>query len=228
MEIKGGDPMKEIQAVIFDLDNTIIDRTSSFQSFAASMLEHYFNHEADHSQMLNLVMELDQDGYKDKRELFDELLVSLPWLNKPKQAELMRYYHEHYAKNAVLMENARAVIGYIRDKYKTAVITNGRNAIQYGKLDHLELRAAFDFIIVSEEAGYKKPDLRIFEAACTGLKLYPHQCLYVGDHPVNDIEGAWRAGMSTIWVKVNQPWREELEAKPLHTINRFDELRHIL
>lgn len=52
----------------------------------------------------------------------------------------------------------------------------------------------------------------------------PEQCVYVGDHPVNDIEGAAAAGMNTIWIRVNQPWREGLSARPLRTIERLDEL----
>jgi putative hydrolase of the HAD superfamily len=50
------------------------------------------------------------------------------------------------------------------------------------------------------------------------LELSPEQCIYIGDHPVNDIEGAAKIGMKTIWMKVNQPWKEGLTAKPLHCI----------
>ncbi|OMF21464.1 hypothetical protein BK133_28265 [Paenibacillus sp. FSL H8-0548] len=220
--------MKDIRAIIFDLDNTILDRTSLFQSFAALLLKHYFDHEENHRPLLELILELDQDGYKEKRELFRELLDQLPWRTKPEHNDLMDYYNEHYVKSAVLMKNAQEVLRHTKSKYKTALITNGRNAIQYGKIDQLGLRGSFDFIIVSEEAGCKKPDRRIFEAACNALQLGPDQCIYIGDHPLNDIEGAHLAGLSTIWIKVNQPWREGLVAKPLYTIRRFDELLSLL
>lgn len=223
MEIKEVDAT-DIKAVIFDLDNTLLDRTNSFKSFASTLLNRYFGHLESHHQMLELIIQLDLDGYKDKRELFQELLDQLPWLIKPEHDELMNYYNEHYVKNAVLTDQALEVIRHTRSKYKTALITNGRKAIQYGKIDQLGIRAEFDFIIVSEEAGYKKPDRRIFEAALAGMQLQPEQCIYVGDHPVNDIEGAFNAGLDTIWIKMNQPWREGLTAKPLHTIERLGEL----
>lgn len=216
--------MVDIKAVIFDLDNTLVDRTNSFKSFAASLLNHYFGHMESRQQMLELIIELDIDGYKDKKELFHDLQDQLPWSTKPEHDELMNYYDEHYVKNVVLMDQALEVIRHTRSKYKTALITNGRNAIQYGKLDHLGIRSEFDFILVSEEAGCKKPDRRIFEAALSSMQLQPEQCIYVGDHPVNDIEGAFNAGMDTIWIKVNQPWRDGLTAKPLHTITRLGEL----
>jgi putative hydrolase of the HAD superfamily len=220
--------MTDIKAVIFDLDNTLLDRTHTFKSFAASFLDHYFSHLDAHEQLLALIIELDQDGYKDKRELFRELLEQLPWEAKPEHQELMEYYSVHYVQNAVLFDQALDVIHHTKSKYKIGLITNGRTEIQYGKIDRLGLREHFDFIIVSEEAGVKKPDRRIFEAAWTELKLKPEQCIYVGDHPVNDIEGASLAGLSTIWVQVNQPWREDLTATPLHKINRLNELLAII
>lgn len=64
--------------------------------------------------------------------------------------------------------------------------------------------------------------------ALNKLKLRPEECIYIGDHPVNDIEGAAKAGMETIWIKVNQPWREGLQAKPLYSIDKLNELLGIL
>ncbi|MCF2937166.1 HAD family hydrolase [Paenibacillus alkaliterrae] len=95
-------------------------------------------------------------------------------------------------------------------------------------MDRLGIRELFDYILVSEEAGSKKPDPRIFEATLNAMQLQPDQCIYVGDHPVNDMEGAEKVGLSTVWIKVNQPWRDGLSAKPLHTIERLRELLAIL
>lgn len=48
----------------------------------------------------------------------------------------------------------------------------------------------FEVILVSEEVGVKKPDPSIFEMAMDRLKLRPDKCVYVGDRPRDDIEGA--------------------------------------
>jgi len=108
------------------------------------------------------------------------------------------------------------------------LITNGRTAIQYGKIDRLGLRDRFEVILVSEEVGIKKPNPDLFRMALKRLGLEPEECLYVGDHPVNDIEGAAAVGMETIWMQVNQPWREGLTARPKHVIRRIAELTDIL
>lgn len=140
----------------------------------------------------------------------------------------MDFYKTEYVKSAVLMNRAREVITHTRMKYKTGLITNGKNSIQYGKIDQLVIRNEFDLIIVSEEAGIKKPDPRIFEMALDKLLLKPEECIYIGDHPVNDIEGAAKIGMKTIWIKVNQPWNDRILAKPLYSIDHISELLELL
>jgi putative hydrolase of the HAD superfamily len=220
--------MNHIKAIIFDLDNTILDRTSTFRRFTYSFLRNYFDHLESTQHIFDLIIDLDQDGYKDKLELFSELLEQLPWEVKPLLSELIVFYSIEYVKSAVLMEQAREIVQYARTKYKTGLITNGKTLIQYGKIDQLVIRNDFDLIIVSEEAGIKKPDRRIFEMALVQLQLKAEQCIYIGDHPVNDIEGAAKVGMETIWMKVNQPWKDGIIAKPLHQIDRLSTLFELI
>lgn len=223
-----GKAMNHLKAVIFDLDNTVLDRTGTFARFTASFLGKYFDHLDSTQELFDRIIFLDQDGYKDKSVLFDELLAELPWKGKPQKNEIMHFYNAEYVKSAVLMERAKEVIAYLKRKYKIGLITNGRTAIQYGKINQLGIADDFDTILVSEEAGIKKPDPRIFEMALINLDLSPNECVYVGDHPVNDMEGASKAGMETIWIKVNQPWREGLSVTPKYTIKRLSELMQLL
>jgi putative hydrolase of the HAD superfamily len=220
--------MNNIKAVIFDLDNTILDRTSTFRNFTNSFLKSYFDHLEMTQDIFDRIVYLDQDGYKDKQELFSELLEDLPWKAKPLITELIDFYNTEYVKNAVLMEHAREIVKHIRKKYKTGLITNGKTLIQYGKIDQLGIRNDFDLIIVSEEVGIKKADPRIFEMALEQLGLRAEHCIYIGDHPLNDIEGAANIGMRTIWMKVNQPWKDGIAAKPLHQIDRLNALFELI
>ncbi|KKO51733.1 HAD family hydrolase [Paenibacillus sp. DMB20] len=220
--------MNHIKAIIFDLDNTILDRTSTFGSFTHSFINHYFKHLESTQKVYDRIIELDQDGYKDKDELFAELIEELPWMAKPQRTELLDFYRKEYVNSAVLMKGAKEVIAHSRKKYKTGLITNGKTSIQYGKIDKLGLRNDFDLILVSEEAGIKKPDPGIFEMALNKLRLKPEECIYVGDHPANDIEGAAKTGMETIWIQVNQPWNPEITARPRHSIKHMSELLELL
>lgn len=222
--------MERIQAVLFDLDNTILDRTSTFSRFVDSILAEYFGHvdAAAQARIHKRIVELDDDGYKNKEEMFAELLGELPWREAPSLDELLAFYKAEYVSSAVPMERAEEVVDRLRAKYRTGLITNGRTAIQHGKIDRLGMRGGFDVILVSEEAGIRKPDAAIFELAASRLQLRPDQCLFVGDHPANDIAGAAGAGMETIWMRVNQPWPDGLRASPRHTIRALSELLELL
>lgn len=220
--------MKELKGIIFDLDNTLLDRTKTFGQFTTKFLQQYFDHVVETQALYGKIIDFDQDGYRDKTELFAQLIDEFPWKERPTVQDLMSFYEAEYVSSAVAMEHAHEVLSSLRGKYKTALITNGRTMIQYGKIDQLSMRDHFDAILVSEEAEVKKPDPQIFNMALERLQLSPEQCVYIGDHPVNDVEGAAAIGMNTIWIKVNQPWREHVKVKPLHTITKLDELLTIL
>lgn len=222
--------MDAVEVILFDLDNTLLDRTRTFGRFVEHLLHTYLDESEITPAIYERIIHLDEDGYKDKRELFHQLLAELPWRKggPPEHAELMAFYQREYVNQAVLFEQALDVVTAIRSKFRTGLITNGQTAIQHGKVDRLGLRPYFDAVIVSEEAGVKKPDPAIFAMAAEQLQVKAEQCLYVGDHPVNDIAGASRAGMRTIWIEVNQPWRADLDAEPLHRIKRLQELPSLL
>lgn len=45
----------------------------------------------------------------------------------------------------------------------------------------------------------KKPNPLIFKRATERLGVEPNQCLFVGDHPANDVKAAKELGMKSIW-----------------------------
>jgi putative hydrolase of the HAD superfamily len=55
--------MNNIKAIIFDLDNTILDRTSTFNNFTNSFLKTYFDHFELKQEIFDRIIYLDQDIY---------------------------------------------------------------------------------------------------------------------------------------------------------------------
>lgn len=64
-----------------------------------------------------------------------------------------------------------------------------------------ELCSFFDFIVLSYEAGLKKPDPLIYMKALEGLQFTASECLYVGDGGSNELEGARAIGMNAVQAK---------------------------
>ena len=59
-----------------------------------------------------------------------------------------------------------------------------------------------DVAVFSCEAGLRKPDPRIYRAACERLGVPPEQCLYVGDGSFGELSGAARVGMYAVLIRV--------------------------
>ncbi|NGM81035.1 HAD family hydrolase [Paenibacillus sp. 7124] len=223
--------METIKAILFDLDNTLMDRDRTFRSFAAQFVSHFLGH-LEPDQQLEIMEDIivrDADGYRDKDGFFRELSEVLPWREAVSAAEIRAFYDLNYSAHGALMKHAAESLDYLREGgYVLGLLTNGKSDIQHGKIDLLGLRGHFKSIVISGEAGISKPDPAIYRLALDRLGYGPDETLFIGDHPVNDIWGAGRAGMKGIWLRRNHSWDDKLDVKPWKTIDELNELRSIL
>ena len=72
------------------------------------------------------------------------------------------------------------------------------------KLAKLGLADLCDFLVSSEEAAAEKPDRAIFELCRKKAGCRAEECLFIGDNPTCDIQGALDAGMQGLWL-VHKP-----------------------
>ena len=91
------------------------------------------------------------------------------------------------------------------------VITNGPTYLQNHKMDESGLRPYCDIVTVSGDVGVHKPDPELFKIVAKRLNLKPEECVYVGDHPINDIKGALDAGMKAI--RMNYGWFKDKDLR---------------
>jgi HAD superfamily hydrolase (TIGR01549 family) len=104
-------------------------------------------------------------------------------------------------EEAVPFSDTYKVLDAVRKNYATGILTNGFTQFQRQKIDKYNLADHVDFTLVSEEAGYHKPDPRVFVQA---LEMAGHanssQTLYIGDNLVADIAGAQGAGITPVFM----------------------------
>lgn len=77
-----------------------------------------------------------------------------------------------------------------------ALITDGRSMTQRLKLASLGIERHFSCIVISEELGSCKPDVRNFRKVTETLKA--DRYFYIGDNPMKDVSGARSIGWVTI------------------------------
>jgi FMN hydrolase / 5-amino-6-(5-phospho-D-ribitylamino)uracil phosphatase len=83
----------------------------------------------------------------------------------------------------------------LASRYPLGAITNGN-----ADLLAMPIGRHFQFSYKAEDFPAPKPHPVMFEAALDALGVRPEQCLHVGDDIGHDIEGARAAGMRTAWV----------------------------
>ena len=202
-----------IKAVIFDLDHTLFDRHGTLKSLVPRLREEF---------QVNTKMTDDEIGdiwcYADDHfvyigwEHIHAYLIKMGVFSRaPEYKDYSAFIYKHFEKNAVAFPETVPMLNELRAKgYKTGLITNGYPYLQYAKVDMLGLRECFDEIMVTGDYGIHKPDRGIFDIMREKLSLSPEEMVYVGDNPINDIEGARGAGWKTVWMKSTGYWDEKI------------------
>lgn len=205
--------MTNFDAVVFDLDDTLLDRRASFHAFAAGFIAERFP-EGDLPDeletMIALMEALDQGGYGKKFVLYETVVKK--WGIEDKSAqELMAAHYKTFARYVTPDPDMAEVLDMLGTKYKLGLITNGSSEGQHAKLDRLGIRDRFGAVVVSGDIGIHKPDPRIFEMCLSALGVAPGRAVYVGDHYENDVLGARGAGMRAVWYP-NEPQKTDVPA----------------
>ncbi|MBJ9954820.1 MULTISPECIES: HAD family hydrolase [unclassified Acinetobacter] len=188
-----------IQAVLFDLDQTLLDRTSSLEKF----LEWQINTLTlvPLSQQQNFIQRfitLDANGTVWKDKVYAQLIQEFQ-ISKITVQALLTSYIEDFNKFCVAFQSVDSVLDrLVKADFSLGLISNGRSPFQERNFQALGVDKLFSSIIVSEAVGLRKPDPKIFQLACRQLELMPEQCIFVGDNEVVDIVGAKSVGMQAI------------------------------
>jgi len=111
----------------------------------------------------------------------------------------MRRMIRAFARGGQPHPDVYATLTALRQRgYFVGIITNGTPRTQCAKMDHSGLRPYVDLVVLAGEEGIQKPDSRVFRMAAARLGVPPTACLFVGDHPQNDVEGAIAAGFTAV------------------------------
>jgi HAD superfamily hydrolase (TIGR01509 family) len=102
------------------------------------------------------------------------------------------------------------LIGELRAKYKTALLSNvGKNSLHHRFSDD-ELSKLFDVVVVSGEVGFAKPDREIYHHTANLLGVEPAECVFIDDRQAY-VSGAEQAGMQAILYQDFEQMKTELE-----------------
>ncbi len=213
-----------IRGIIFDLDNTLLQsRLGAAQGLriAASQISlelRKHNLPFSRLQILRKLNVIERDRRAPSsglvpRNLYDRdnwwklLLKQLravrihgPWVHKT----TLRYW-EAYQSFSPPFPDAEATVRRLKESgYRLAIVSDsdGTPGMKKKRVNAVVFRDLFETAIVAGEDTPKvKPSRAPFRLVAKRLGLSPSNCVYVGDNPQTDIEGAKATGMTTILVE---------------------------
>lgn len=194
--------MKNLQAIVFDMDDTLYAE----QDFVLSG----FQAVADWASM-NLGISATQ-GYTTLADLYHQGIrnntfnqwLAIHQVEQPEiVAELLAVYREHPPKIKPFAESIELLQALTRKPYKIGLVSDGYLAVQQRKWAALGLESFFGAVVFSDSLGRAnwKPSTAPFELVLERLNIAPEFSVYIGDNPRKDFFGARQLRMQTIQVK---------------------------
>ena len=195
-----------IKAVLFDLDGTLLDRDESVKWFIERQydrLEKMVGHIPKEKYVARFI-ELDKRGYVWKDKVYQQLVAEFD-LTEITWEELLEDYISRFKDSCIPFPNLKKMLEELKmNHFLLGMITNGYGSFQMDNIKAMDIEKYFDVILVSEWEGIKKPDSKIFIRAVERLNVLPNECIFIGDHPENDVHAAKKVGMKGIWKKDTQ------------------------
>ncbi|MGE6547712.1 HAD family hydrolase [Bacillus mycoides] len=190
-----------IRAILFDLDGTLLDRRQSLEQFIRDQYNRFAFHliNIEKFEYCSRFLELDNNGYTWKDKVYSTLLCEYN-ITTLTQEQLLHDYITNFQHHCIPLQNMHELLQQLtQQNIKIGIITNGFTDFQMNNLRALNIHTYTSTILVSEAEGIKKPHPEIFERALQKLNVKAEECLYVGDHPENDVLGSEQVGILGVW-----------------------------
>ncbi|WP_062055457.1 HAD family hydrolase [Aquimarina longa] len=188
-----------MKTILFDLDNTLLDRNTAYQSWLQSMLASHMI--SPSSKEWEIILQKDNWGYTSRYIFYKWLCVTyqLPY-SVPQLIE--KGAKEIHLFISPVNQEVIALLKQLQNTYQIGIVTNGGSINQRNKLNSSKITSFFkkEAIFISSEIGYSKPDINYYRYIENTLQKTSDMFVIVGDDPINDIKGGTDAGWKTVWL----------------------------
>lgn len=231
-------PQKKYKNIYFDLDRTLWDFETNSEKTLFDLLVKYFpEKESEFKKFLSVYYPINEKLWVMYRKGFlkKEVLRIKRFTDSFKQIGItdevvVKKISEEYISlspyQTGLFPYTIEILEYLKQAgYKLYLLTNGFKEVQTVKITQSGIDKYIDKMITSDDAGYQKPNRKIFEYALKTVNAKKDESIMVGDDLNTDIAGANSFGMDSIYFNPEQKKREH---KATFEIASLKELRNIL
>ena len=194
-----------IQAIIFDLDNTLLDfiKMKQFAVKAAITAMNEAGLNVDEEKAYQEILDLYVQKGWENQQVFDDYLNQTIGVvsNKILAAGIVAYRRAREATLLVYPNVNKTLIELTKMGIKLAVVSDAPSREAWMRLYYLNLHHVFDPVLTYDDTGVRKPSPKPFQMALDYLKLKPEEALMIGDWPERDVVGAKQIGIKTIFAR---------------------------
>jgi len=228
--------MSKIRAVIFDCYSTLIDiRTNERKEEIFRRLSLYLRYYRVNIAAKSLMSALDQEKERylqTNSERYPEVDLAVVFRNILKREGLDNpFLAESCCKLFRLLSRER--FGLFPDSlpvlremktngYPLAVLSDAQKVFCLQEGEMLGLIQFFDHFVMSTHFGFRKPDPRLFEIACSLMGIPPSEAVYIGNDLEKDVIGAKQIGMQAILLDRNQNQKNRAVEPDFYASNLWD------
>ena len=219
------------KAVLFDLDDTLIDRKSAYEYMCRRFydLHNEINSSITWVEARNFFWNLSPNNAANITDHIKQ--INKRWPTIPNEPEAhKKFYFEKMIENIKPLPGVNKFIKKLkRSHVKWGVVTNGDD-YQYKKIAKIGWTILVPFVLASDIYGVKKPQPEIYKEAVRllDIKITDYsKILFVGDNLYTDIIGAQNVGMKTAWVRMGRDHPTEPPIPDI-VIDHVDELTKTL
>lgn len=235
----------KLKLITFDLDNTLWDVDSVIikaekvmvdwmRAHTPDVLDHYNSETLPNIR--KTVVQRHPENTNDLSFMRTEVLYEVMRLAGYAEPQARIFANDAFAlffehrNKVVFFPGALDLLEKLASQYTLYALTNGN-----ADIDRVGLSKFFEGAYCSADVNASKPDPTMFHVAMNAVGVAANDTVHIGDNPIDDVHGAARAGMHTIWVnfdhKTEHPERTddhpELE-KPTHTVGSLDEIHQAI
>lgn len=194
-----------IRAVIFDLDNTLVD----FMGMKRQAVTAAVNSMIDAGLGLTVeeVHARIDAIYKERgiefQAVFDKLLYDIFQKVDYKilSAGIVAYRRAREAALVPYTHVNMTLVTLLKRGIRLAVVSDAPGREAWLRLCYLNFQHMFDCVVTYEDTGERKPSPAPFRLALQRLGTAPHETLMVGDWPERDVVGAATVGITTVFAR---------------------------
>ncbi len=204
--------MEKIKAVLFDLDNTLLDFMRMKTIAVELAVDHMLNAglPGEKNELIQEIFSIYRRTHIESQKALEELIIKkLGYLDyKILASGIIGYQRGRDMSTYPYPKVESTIKELLRMGMMLGTISDAPAEQCYNRLARLHLIHFMDVVITFDDTKEYKPSPAPFLLALKKLNLKPKEALYVGDWPERDIVGAKKVGMWTAFAR----WGEHPDA----------------